>query len=334
MKISNEAKVGTLTVLTIALLVFGYNFLRGRSVLKTGNYLYAKYTDAKSLMVSNPVYINGYQVGSVYDIENEDASLKNIIITIKLKDNYQIPDNSMATVKSSILGTPSIEIVLGNSAQFLKSGDTIESIQSAGMLGDITSKLDPITTQIKISLNSLDTVLHNINSIFNTQLKGNITDMLSNIDSATKNIANVTASLNYMLDKEHGSLTNTVQNINSVTKNLADNNNKVNSILTNVETTTQHFSDADVNGAVTKLKASIEQLNDILTKINSDKGSLGLLMNDKTLYTNLNNTVRSANTLMDDLRIHPKRYVNISVFGKKDKSGPITQPVSDSVKTH
>ena len=334
MKISNEAKVGTLTVLTIALLVFGYNFLRGRSVLKTGNYLYAKYTDAKSLMVSNPVYINGYQVGSVYDIENEDASLKNIIITIKLKDNYKIPDNSMATVKSSILGTPSIEIVLGNSAQFLKSGDTIESIQSAGMLGDITSKLDPITTQIKISLNSLDTVLHNINSIFNTQLKGNITDMLSNIDSATKNIANATASLNYMLDKEHGSLTNTVQNINSVTKNLADNNNKVNSILTNVETTTQHFSDADVNGAVTKLKASIEQLNDILTKINSDKGSLGLLMNDKTLYTNLNNTVRSANTLMDDLRIHPKRYVNISVFGKKDKSGPITQPVSDSVKTH
>ena len=133
MKISNEAKVGTLTVLTIALLVFGYNFLRGRSVLKTGNYLYAKYTDAKSLMVSNPVYINGYQVGRVYDIENEDASLKNIIITIKLKDNYQIPDNSMATVKSSILGTPSIEIVLGNSAQFLKSGDTIESIQSAGM---------------------------------------------------------------------------------------------------------------------------------------------------------------------------------------------------------
>ena len=334
MKISNEAKVGTLTVLTIALLVFGYNFLRGRSVLKTGNYLYAKYTDAKSLMVSNPVYINGYQVGSVYDIENEDASLKNIIITIKLKDNYQIPDNSMATVKSSILGTPSIEIVLGNSAQFLKSGDTIESIQSAGMLGDITSKLDPITTQIKISLNSLDTVLHNINSIFNTQLKGNISDMLSNIDSATKNIANATASLNYMLDKEHGSLTSTVQNINSVTKNLADNNNKVNSILTNVETTTQHFSDADVNGAVTKLKASIEQLNDILTKINSDKGSLGLLMNDKTLYTNLNNTVRSANTLMDDLRIHPKRYVNISVFGKKDKSGPITQPVSDSVKTH
>ena len=334
MKISNEAKVGTLTIITIALLVFGYNFLRGRSVLKTGNFLYAKYTDAKSLMVSNPVYINGYQVGSVYDIENEDASLKYIIITIKLKDNYQIPDNSVATVKSSILGTPSIEIVLGNSAHYLKSGDSIESIQSVGLIGDITSKIDPITTQIKTSLSNLDTVLHNINSIFNTKLKGNISDLLYNIDSATKNIATATASLSIMLDKDHGSLTNTVQNMNNFTKNLADNNNKVTGILTNVEATTQHFSDADVQGAVTKLKSAIDQMNDLLTKVNSDKGSLGLLMNDKALYNNLNSTVRSANTLMDDLRIHPKRYVNISVFGKKDKSGPITKPVSDSVKTH
>ena len=137
-----------------------------------------------------------------------------------------------------------------------------------------------------------------------------------------------------MLDKEHGSLTNTVQNMNDFTKNLADNNNKVNSILTNVETTTQHFSDVDVQGAITKLKQAIEQMNDILTKVNSDKGTLGLLMNDKTLYNNLNSSVKSANTLMDDLRIHPKRYVNISVFGKKDKSGPITQPIADSVKTH
>ena len=94
MKISNEAKVGTLAVVSIALLIFGYNFLRGRSVMKTGNFLYTKYSDAKSLMVSNPVYINGFQVGNVYDIENEDASLKSIVITIKLKGKYQIPDNS------------------------------------------------------------------------------------------------------------------------------------------------------------------------------------------------------------------------------------------------
>ena len=334
MKISNEAKVGALSVIAIAMLVFGYNFLRGRSVLKTGNFLYAKYTDAKSLMVSNPVYINGYQVGNVYDIENEDASLKNIIITIKLKDNYSIPDNSVATVKSSILGTPSIEIVLGNSTHYLKSGDSIESIQSTGLIGDITSKIDPITTQIKISLNNLDTVLHNINSIFNTKLKGNIADLLYNIDSATKNIATATSSLSLMLNKDNGSLTNTVQNMNDFTKNLAENNTKVTSILTNVETTTKHFSDADVQGAVTKLKLAIEQMNSLLTKVNTDKGSLGLLMNDKALYNNLNSTVKSANTLMDDLRIHPKRYVNISVFGKKDKSGPITQPVADSVKTH
>ncbi len=334
MKISNEAKVGTLTVISLALLIFGYNFLRGRSVLKTGNFLYAKYTDAKSLMVSNPVYINGFQVGNVYDIETEDASLKNIIITIKLKDKYQIPDNSTATVKSSLLGTPSIEISLGNTKKYLESGDTINSIQSIGLIGDITSKIDPITTQLKFTLTNLDTVLHNINSVFSNNVKGNIASMVANMDSATKNIATATAALNMMLDKDHGSLTSTVNSISSVTKNLADNNNKVNTILSNVEATTQHFSQADVEGAVTKLKSSIEQLNLLMTKINSDKGSLGMLMNDKTLYNNLNSTVRSANTLLDDVRIHPKRYVNISVFGKKDKTGPIAKPVSDSLGTH
>lgn len=330
MKISNEAKVGTLAVVSIALLIFGYNFLRGRSVMKTGNFLYTKYSDAKSLMVSNPVYINGFQIGNVYDIENEDASLKSIVITIKLKGKYQIPDNSTATVKSSILGTPSIEIILGNSSKFLETGDTIESIQSVGLIGDITSKIDPITSQLKKTMSDLDTVLLNINSIFSTNVKGNIASMMNHMDSATISIANATTALNMMLDKEHGSLTSTVNNLNSVTKNLADNNTKVNSILTHVETTTQHFSDADINGAVTKLKTSLEQMNILLTKINSDKGSLGMLMNDKDLYNNLNSTVRSANTLMDDLRIHPKRYVNISVFGKKDKTGPITKPVSDT----
>ena len=331
MKISNEAKVGVLTAIAITLLVFGYNYLRGRSVLKTGNFIYAKYTDAKSLMVSNPVYVNGFQVGSVYEIENEDATLRNIIITIKLKDNYQIPINSSAAVKSNMLGTPSIEINLGDANKFLNKGDTIQSIQSDGLIGDITRKIDPVTNQIKSTLQNLDTVLHNINSIFNNRLKGNISDLMYNIDSATKNIASSTADLKLMLNKDNGTLTQTAQNINNITKNLADNNEKINSIFNNVDVTTKHFSEADINGTITKLKASVDNLNNVLDKINSNKGSLGMLINDKTLYNQLSNTVRSANTLIDDLKIHPKRYVNISVFGKKDKEQPLTKPIYDSI---
>ena len=101
MKISNETKVGALSAIAITLLILGFNFLKGKTILKTGNYLHAKYTDTKGIMISNPVYVNGFQVGSVAEIENEDESLRNILISIKLKDNYKIPSNSIAVINSN-----------------------------------------------------------------------------------------------------------------------------------------------------------------------------------------------------------------------------------------
>jgi len=171
MKISNEAKVGTLTAIAITLLILGFNFLKGRSIFKTGYFLYAKYPDAKGLMISNPVYINGYQVGSVFDIENEDDNLKNIIVAIKLKSSYNIPVNSVASIKENPLGAPSIRIRLGNDTKFLQSGDSLITASSAGLLGEIGNKLSPIGDQLKVTLVSLDSTLRNISSIFNPNTK-------------------------------------------------------------------------------------------------------------------------------------------------------------------
>jgi phospholipid/cholesterol/gamma-HCH transport system substrate-binding protein len=123
-----------------------------------------------------------------------------------------------------------------------------------------------------------------------------------------------------------------MNNLNSFTENLAANNNKINNTMTNVETTTSNLAKADIAGSVNNLQKAIDKLNNLLNKLDSKEGSLGLLMNDKSLYNNLNNTVRSVNTLVDDLKTHPKRYVNISVFGKKDKSTPLTAPLNDSIK--
>lgn len=330
MKISNETKVGALTAIAITLLILGFNFLKGHSVFKTGNFLYAKYPNAKGIMVSNPVYINGYQIGSVFDIENADRDLKSIIIAIKLKSSYNIPNNSVASIKEGFLGAPSIDIQLGNSNTYLQSGDTLLTSSNPGLLGQIGDKINPISAQLTTTLHSLDSVLNNINTIFDPHTKHNLQEVIANINKTTASLAISSVAIQKMLDKQSGAIVQTMNNVNSFTKNLSDNNEKITQSLSHVEAATQQLADADMKGTINELKTTIANLNNALNKINSGNGSLGLLLNDKQLYNNLNNTVRSANILMDDLRAHPKRYVNISVFGRKDKSGPLIAPLNDT----
>ena len=331
MKISNETKVGALTAVAITLLILGFNFLKGKTLFKTGNIIYAKYTDTKGIMVSNGVFINGFQVGSVYDIENADKNLSAIVVAIKLKDNYNIPANSIASIKENPLGNASITIALGDAATYVKSGDTILTASNAGLLGDVMNKLGPVGDQIKATVGSLDSVLKNINTIFDPATKNNLQEVIANINKTTASLVVSSASIQAMLNQQTGAIAASMNNVNSFTKNLADNNDKVTRMLGNVEKTTENLSKADIDGTVAQLKNSIETLNTILGKMSSTDGSLGKLLNDKALYDNLTNTVRSANILMDDLRVHPKRYVNISVFGKKDKTGPLMAPL-DSTK--
>ncbi len=331
MKISNETKVGALTAIAITLLILGYSFLKGRSLFKTGNYVYAKFNDVKGLQVSNAVLVNGFQIGNVIEIENEDANLNNIIATIKLNTNYNIPDNSLASIKDNPLGSPQITIKLGNSKTFLKKGATIPTENSLGMFSAITNQLTPTTDQLKATLKELELTLQNINSIFDPKSKSNLQDAIVNINKTTLMLAESTTSLNKMLDKQNGSIAKSMDNVNSITTNLANQNEKINATLTNIKSTSENLSEADLKGSVASFKKSIDNLNSVITKMNSSEGSLGLMMNDKKLYTNLNNSVRSANILLDDLRANPKRYLNFSVFGKKDKGGYLLSPL-DSTK--
>jgi len=332
MKISNETKVGALTAIAITLLILGFNFLKGKTLFKTGNIVYARYTDTKGIMVSNPVFINGFQVGSVFDIENSDKNLSSIVVAIKLKDNYNIAVNSVARIKDNPLGAPSIAIALGDSPQYLKTGDTLLTASSAGLLGDVMNKLGPVGDQIKETVHTLDSVLKNINTIFDPNTKNNLQQVIANINKTTASLVVSSASIQSMMNEQSGAITQSMNHVASFTKNLSDNNEKVTRMLSNVEKTTDNFARADLTGTVDKLKTTIANLNSIIEKVGSQDGTLGKLMNDKALYNNLINTVRSANILMDDLRVHPKRYVNISVFGKKDKSGPLLAPLNDSTQ--
>lgn len=332
MKVSNETKIGALTVISVTFFMLGFNFLKGKSLFKTGNFLYAKYPDAKKIGSSDPVYINGFKVGSVYETTTEDDNLTNIVVAIKLNTAYNIPDNSTAAIETSPLGGSDIAITLGNSTKYLQPGDTIRSVNDPGMLGALTNKLVPVADQLKATLASLDTVLKNVNTVLDPTTKGNLQSVIGNLSKASANIVVSTASLQELLNTETGTLAKSLDNVNAFTKNLADNNAKITHVLSNIDSTTTHLSKADIEGVVNNFKTSASKLNELLAKANSTDGSIGALVNSKDLYNNINNSVRSLNILMDDLRVHPKRYVNISVFGKKDKGNYLTSPLKDSTQ--
>ncbi len=333
MKFNNETKVGLLAVMAIGLLILGFNFLKGKSVFKTGNYLFAKYSNTKEITVSNAVFINGFKVGAVYDIDNVDADVKDILVTIKLNDKYRIPKNSIATIKESALSSPTIEIILGDDRQnFLATGDTIHTSNAEGLFSSLSSKIAPVGDQLKETLHSLDSVLKNANSLLDARAKTDIQQSIANVNKATASLLVSSAQIQALLNAQTGALGQTLNNVNSFTKNLADNNQKINRMMSNVEKTTENFAKTDIDGTVASLKNAVEKLNGILEAVNAKDGTIGLLLNDKVLYNNLTNTVRSANILIDDLKVHPKRYVNVSVFGKKDRSTPLKAPLNETTK--
>jgi phospholipid/cholesterol/gamma-HCH transport system substrate-binding protein len=326
MKISNETKIGALTVVAVTFLILGFNFLKGKSVLKSGFFLYAKYSDLKKLSASNPVFANGFQIGTVYSTTS-NPSLRDLIVEIKLSEDYQIPANSLATIETNPLGSPVLDIQLGNSTQYLKTGDTLRSTENAGMLGQISNKLGPLSDQITTTLVTLDSLLRNFNTILDPNTRGNLRSVISNLNDATAHITSSTISLERLLNMQTGALAQSLAHVNEFTGNLAKNNAKIDSTLLYLQTTTKNLSEADVDGLINSFKHSADSLSSIINSINSTDGSLGALINDKALYNNLNNVTRSLNVLVDDLRVHPKRYVNISVFGKKDKGDYLTTPL-------
>jgi phospholipid/cholesterol/gamma-HCH transport system substrate-binding protein len=330
MKVSNETKVGALTIIAITLIILGFNFLRGKTIFKSGNFIYAKYADTKGLIISNPVFVNGFQVGTVFDIENQTADLSQIVVSIKLNNTYKIPANSVATIQDNPLGTNSIAIVLGDAKSYLNSEDTIKTAPAASLLGDLMNTLSPLGEQTKKTISDLEKVLVNINKVLDDQNKANFAQILSNLSFATESLNKSLVSVESMLQSQSGSIAQTANNVNSFTKNLSDNNKKINDIINNLDTTTRQLKNADLSKTVKEIQVVVQELTQTLHNLNNGDGSAAKLLNDPEIYKLLQGTIKSINTLVDDVKTHPKRYVNISVFGKKDKTTPLLKPIADT----
>ncbi len=328
MKINNETKIGIMALVSIALLVIGFNFLKGTGLFKKETHIYARYQDVQGLVSSNPVMINGMQVGRIANLDG-GKDMKAITVTVSLTKDVNIPSNSLAVINPNLLGSPTMEIQLGDAHTYLKSGDTLLTTLSGGAFDEAMKLINPVLYEVRNAVKSLDSVLTTITGVFDTHTKNSIKSMLDNLNLASASFVVTSESLKKIMDTQNGALAKSLNNVNSFTANLNSNNNTLDSILDNTKKFSKNLSSVDLTKTLDTLNVAIKNFKQSSEKINSKDGSLGLLLNDKTLYNNLEATTNKISILLDDIRVHPRRYVNFSVFGKKDKGNYITAPLQD-----
>jgi phospholipid/cholesterol/gamma-HCH transport system substrate-binding protein len=326
MQISNETKVGALTIIAVTLLVLGYNFLRGKSVMAgKSNVIYATFSDIGALDISNPVKIKGFRVGNVSDVKGMDENISEVVVAISLKTKVNIPRNSKAVIVNSLTGVSSLNIILGNDPNMIQTGDTLLSEPNPDLMSKVMTGIDPVLLSMKAAIDSLKDVLHGVNSVLNPQSRKDFSIMLENLSASSRH-------LSALLQPQTGALAKTLDHTAAFTDNLNQNNARLNAITENIKTASEQLAQTQFKQTVDTLNRTLSSLQQVLDKLKTKEGSAGLFMNDPALYNHLQQTAKSLNTLVDDLKTHPKRYVHFSLFGKKDKSAPLAAPLSDSAQ--
>lgn len=305
--LTKEVKIALMAIVAIVLLFIGINFLKGVNVFTSTNTYYVQFHDVHGLAVSNPVYANGYAVGTVRAIDYDYNRVDKVVVTIELNDEMRVPQGTHAELEEELMGGVKMSLILGpNPTQNLAIGDTITGAMHEGAL----DKIQAIMPEFEALLPKLDSILNNLNRLTADPA---LAQTLHNAAELTGNLNEVSVQLKGIMNNDMPQLLG-----------------KANHVVGNVETLTGKLSRVDVDGTMQRVDTALSNVN-LLTgnlynitnllnsRLNSHDNTLGLFLNDRGVYDHLNNTLRHADSLMIDLKSHPKRYVHFSVFGKKDK---------------
>ncbi|MDX1829094.1 MAG: MlaD family protein [Lutibacter sp.] len=309
MKVTRELKTGVFAVIVIALFIWGYNYLKGINLFdgKINTY-FTEYNNVQGLNTASVVTINGVEVGKVVNIKfNKDPKKRGqLIVEFSILEDFQFSKKSVAKIYSaSLMGGKSLAVVPSYEGEMAKPGDYLKGEIESDIFSTVTEKLNPLQAKVENVIVKADSLLGNLNDIVDTKTRTNIKHSMAQLNE-------------------------TITNFNSASKNLSllvsDNKEKLDKTFTNAELMTSNFkkiSDTLVNAnlgvTVKKLQTTVTNLNQLLGEINSGNGSLGKLLKDESLYSNLSNASKELEELLRDMKLHPKRYVHFSLFGKKDK---------------
>lgn len=296
---TKEVKIAIVAIVGLVVLFLGMNFLKGLDLFSTDNRYYISFRDISGLSSSSPIYADGYKVGVVRGIVYDYSQSKDIIVEADINKDMRIPKGSSAEIVSDLMGNVKVNLLLAsNPRERVNPGETIVGGINDGAMGQMKD-LIPVVQDM---LPKLDSILASVNLLLQDPA---IANSLHNVETVTGNLTVSTRRLNTLL----GTLNRRMPGL------LA----KADGVMDNAQEVTSNLSKVDVEGTMSKVNATLDNVQAFTDQLNNNTGSLGLLMRDPNLYYNLNATVKSADSLLIDLKSHPKRYVHFSVFGRKDK---------------
>ena len=304
MKVKNEVKIAIVAILGIIILFFGMQFLKGSSLFSTDNIYNIKFDNISGLSTSSPIYSNGFKVGTVKGIEYDYKNNKDIIVKVAIDRNMTIPQGTRAEINSDMLGNVRVNLLLGSSTAALKPGGVINGGKSAGMMEQVAKLVPPIQAMMP----KLDSIMTNLNMLTaDPALKSS----LHNVNRLTASLVVSSAQLNMLLSKVSKDIPGMTGKTNLLLDNAGGTMKSAHLLVNNIN---QKIDSIHVTQSMAKLEQTLHNVQELTRKLNEDEGTLGMLMNDKQLYLNLTKTIGDLDSLMIDLKAHPKRYVHFSVF--------------------
>lgn len=299
MKLTKEIKIALVAIVGILIMYFGINFLKGMNLFSTNNTYFITFDDIQGLGASTPIYADGYKVGTVDGLEYDYKENGPIKVKVDIIKDLRIPQGSKAEIVKDLMGNLQVNLLLANNPrERVEPGGVIPGAVNGGMM-DKAANLIPVVEKM---LPKLDSILTSVNALLADPA---LAASLHNVETITSNLTVSTRELNTLMA--------------GLNKQVPGMVRKANGVLDNTNRLTANLASLDVQGTLNKVNQTLESAHQFTEKLNSNQGSLGLLMNDTKLYDNLTSTMSHADSLVIDLKAHPKRYVHFSVFGRKDK---------------
>ena len=305
--LSKELRIGILVVMSIVVLVWGINYLKGSNLFDNSRTFYAIYGNIGGLQVGSGVNVNGYKVGVVKRIRLLTDKNYSLLVEISIEKDIDIPSNSVSKiVNTDIMGSKGISLILGDSNTNAQKGDTLYSDMDRSLKEEVNKQILPLKNKAEQLIGSIDSIVTVITSVLSKDARESLTKSLVSLDNTFTTMSQTMTKVSKIVDQND-------ERISSIIKNLEGNNDEITNILKN-------FSELSDDIAKSNIKTTLASLNEISKKISDSEGSLGMFINDKDLYLNLEKSSKELEALIKDIKLNPKRYVGFSFLGGKSKS--------------